>query len=410
VGAPLGSELHPTLRGDEGVGYAPGMARDIRELFDWLVDGAPGAGNPVAVLERFCPDLVAAGVPLDRVAAFVQTLHPHIMGRAFRWAPGGPVRVGEASHAMLRSPTFRSSPVGQVLDTGKAFRRRIAEEGSGDFAVVKELAEQGITDYLALPLRFMNGTTHAITFATKCPGGFSDGDVDALLEVCRPLARIAEILALSRTAANLLDTYVGHNAGERIMRGQIRRGDSEQIRCVIWFSDLRGFTSMADRIEPGVLIRTLNELFECQVPAIQQHGGEVLKFIGDGLLAIFPIGEGDPKTACDAALAAADEAFVELERTNAARAERGDSDLRFGLALHVGDVTYGNIGGLDRLDFTCIGPAVNLAARIESLASKLGKRQLLSAEMAGHVGRGLVSVGEHELKGVSAKQKVFELA
>jgi len=386
------------------------MARDIRELFDWLVDGAPGAGNPVAVLERFCPDLVAAGIPLERVAAFVQTLHPHIMGRAFRWTPGGPVQIGEASHAMLRTPTFVSSPVGQVLATGKAYRSRIARDGPDDYAVVKELAEQGITDYLALPLRFMNGTSHSITFATKSPGGFSDEDVEALTEVCRPLARIAEILALSRTAANLLDTYVGHNAGERIMKGQIRRGDTELIRCVIWFSDLRGFTSMADRIEPGVLIRTLNELFECQVPAIQQHGGEVLKFIGDGLLAIFPIGESDPKAACDAALAAADEAFAELDRTNAARAERGDTELRFGLALHVGDVTYGNIGGLDRLDFTCIGPAVNLAARIESLASKLGKRQLISAAMAGHVGRPLVSVGEHELKGVSAKQAVFELA
>jgi len=387
-----------------------GMARDIRELFDWLVDGAPGSENPVKVLERFCPDLVAAGIPLDRVAAFVQTLHPHIMGRAFRWKPGAPVQINEASHAMLHTPTFRSSPVGQVMQTGEPYRARLARDGTEEFAVLKELAEQGMKDYLAVPLRFMNGTIHAITFATASDAGFSDEDIEALTEVCRPLARVAEILALGRTAVNLLDTYVGRNAGERILKGHILRGDTELIRCVIWFSDLRGFTSMADRTEPGTLIRTLNELFECQVPSIQRHAGEVLKFIGDGLLAIFPIGDEGPKQACDAALAAAAEAFAELDKTNAARAGRGDPELRFGLALHIGDVTYGNIGGLDRLDFTCIGPAVNVAARIESLASKLGKRQLLSAELAEHAGRDVECVGEHALKGVSALQKVYELA
>lgn len=385
------------------------MPRDVQELFDWLVDGAPGASNPVAVLDRFCPDLTQAGIPVERIAAFVQTLHPHIMGRAFRWKPGAPIQVLEASHAVLHTPEFSQSPVGMVMRQGQAVRRRLSREGPHELTVLKELAEQGMTDYLALPLRFMNGTVHCITFATSHPHGFGDEDVEALVRVCRPLARVAEILALSRTAVNLLDTYVGRNAGERILRGHILRGDTELIRCVIWFSDLRGFTSLADRTEPGAMIRTLNELFECQVPAIQRHGGEVLKFIGDGLLAIFPISDSDPKPACQSALTAAHEAFAALDALNAARAGRDEPELRFGLALHVGDVTYGNIGGANRLDFTCIGPAINLAARIEALASKLGKRQLLSADMAAHVARPVVSLGEHELKGVSARQTVYEL-
>ncbi|MBE7481900.1 MAG: adenylate/guanylate cyclase domain-containing protein [Polyangiaceae bacterium] len=384
------------------------MPPDVQELFDWLVDGAPGATNPVAVLERFCPDLVTAGIPVERIAAFVQTLHPHIMGRAFRWKPGAPIQVNEASHAILRTPAFENSPVGRVLANAQPFRCRIALEGPGELSVIQELAEQGMTDYVVLPMRFMNGSTHAITFATASPDGFSDDHIDALVQVCRPLSRVAEILALSRTAVNLLDTYVGRNAGDRILKGHILRGDTELIRCVIWFSDLRGFTSMADRTEPGAMIRTLNELFECQVPFIQKHGGEVLKFIGDGLLAIFPIFGEDPKPACQAALTAADEAFAALAQLNEARAARGEPALQFGLAQHVGDVTYGNIGGANRLDFTCIGPAINLAARIEALASKLGKRQLLSAELAAHAARPVVSLGEHELKGVSAKQTVYE--
>ena len=385
------------------------MPREVQALFDWLVDGAPGASNPVAVLERFCPDLAAAGIPVARIAAFVQTLHPHIMGRSFRWSPGAAIQVNEASHAILHTAEFLNSPVGQVMQHGQPVRHRIAHDGPHDVAVLRDLAAQGMTDYVALPMRFMNGTTHAITFATAAPEGFSDDHLEALQLVCRPLSRVAEILASHRTAVNLLDTYVGRNAGDRILKGHILRGYSELIRCVIWFSDLRGFTSLADRSEPGAVIRTLNELFECQVPFIQEHGGEVLKFIGDGLLAIFPISRDDTKAACESALGAADQAFAALAKLNEARTPRGEAPLRFGLALHLGDVTYGNIGGANRLDFTCIGPAINLAARLEALASQLGKQQLLSAELAAHVARPVVSLGEHELKGVSARQTVYEL-
>jgi len=227
-----------------------------------------------------------------------------------------------------------------------------------------------------------------------------------------PLARVAEVRALRRTATNLLNTYVGNNAGERILAGQIRRGDTQAIHAVIWLSDMRGFTKIADRLPPQTLIELLNRYFDCQVPAIQDSGGEVLKFMGDGLLAIFRVSQEDEELGkvCAGVLAAARQA-----RANVAAADMtmltGDSDgLRFGLALHVGEILYGNIGSGDRLDFTCIGPAVNLAARIEKLAGNLGRTVVVSDEFAQHCRAELMPLGEFALPGFRAAQAVFGLS
>lgn len=382
---------------------------DVQPLFDWLVDGGPGAQNPVQLLDRVCPELREHGVPIDGMEAFVRTLHPHVVGRSFQWRAGGKVSVRENTYAYLNSDEFRKSAMAEVFRTGTAVRRQLSapasEEGQ---AALLEMAREGVTDYLALPLKFMNGEVHGIAFTTSEPGGFGPEHVAALSQIARPLSRVGEIFALSRTAVNLLNTYVGRNAGERILAGHIQRGDTDSIRCVIWFSDLRGFTSMADSVAPGVLIRTLNELFDCQVPAIERHGGEVLKYMGDGMLAIFPIGDR-AASACEEAVVAAEEAFAALVEQNADRSRRGDQPLAFGLALHLGDVAYGNIGGAGRLDFTCIGPAVNLASRIEGLASKLGQALLVSSEVTRHLSRPLVDLGEHALKGVAEPHRVYAL-
>ena len=220
------------------------------------------------------------------------------------------------------------------------------------------------------------------------------------------MARVAENRLLERTASVLLDTYVGNNAGPRILAGQIRRGDTTTINAAIWLSDMRGFTRLADRLPPQTLVDMLNRYFDCQVPAIAKHGGEVLKFIGDGLLAIFPIATGaeNPREVCLSALAAAQEARAAIA------ADPIEGDVRFGLALHVGEVLYGNIGSGNRLDFTCIGPAVNLAARIEKLTSELGRTILASDEFAGHCSSHLVPVGEFELRGFDVARAVFGLA
>jgi adenylate cyclase len=243
-----------------------------------------------------------------------------------------------------------------------------------------------------------------VTCTTREPGGFTDAQIAGIEAVMTPLARVAEARALRRTASTLLDTYVGHDAGERILAGHIRRGDIEEIHAAIWLSDMRGFTALADSLPPRVMIDLLNRYFDCQVPVILDHGAEVLKFMGDGLLAIFAI-DGNEGEVCRRALAAARQAQANI----AALASSAMPGLRFGLALHIGDVLYGNIGSGNRLDFTCIGPAVNCAARIEKLTSQLGRAILASGEFARYCPSEFTTLGEFSLAGLSAPQPVFGL-
>lgn len=375
-------------------------------LVEWLLDGAPGATTAPQVVERLARELRAAGIPLDRVAVFVTTLHPSILGRAFYWRPDAPLRVAELTVELLNSDMVRHSPVAEVWRTGAELRRRLADVGPSDPAALRELAAENFTDFVCLPIVFTTGQTHAISFATRSEGGFDDEQLAALRRLLRPLARITEIFALRRVASNLLDTYVGRHCGDRILAGRIFRGDIETIRAVLWFSDLRGFTTIAAGQTPPETIAMLNELFECQVPAIEARGGEVLKFIGDGLLAIFPIADiAETGGRCLVALDAADAAFAALDRRNAAATHA----IRFGLALHVGEIAYGNIGSASRLDFTAIGTAVNVAARLEGLTARIGRPLVVSAEFAAHTPaeRPLEPLGAYELKGVHGPQQVF---
>jgi adenylate cyclase len=299
-----------------------------------------------------------------------------------------------------------------VYGTGLALRRRLAAaDCPADFAILDEFRAEGITDYLVSPLRFTNGEIHVATWSTRRPGGFTDAQLAGIEKIVPPLARLTEIYVLRRTASNLLDAYVGHQAGERILAGQIRRGDSEAIRAAIWLSDMRGFTALSDALPPAGLIALLNRYFDCQVPAITGHGGEILKFIGDGLLAIFPVG-GEPgaaPAACAAALAAAREARSRIAAMDGLTVPEDGERPRFGLALHLGEVLFGNIGGGNRLDFTCIGPAVNLAARIEELTAATGCAILASGEFAGHCAEPLARLGTFRLRGFAAQQAVFGL-
>ena len=290
-----------------------------------------------------------------------------------------------------------------------ALRRRLDGEAVAEFPFLGKLRGEGFTDYLATPLHFTNGEIHVASWAARQPAGFTDEDVVALMAVARPLARLVEIRSLRRTEATLLETYIGRQAGARVLAGHIRRGDTESIHAAIWLSDLRGFTSLADRLPPRELTALLNRYFDCQVPAIEARGGEVLKFMGDGLLAIFPTADDGPARVCAAALAAAREAranILALERKAAVGRSAG---LPFSLALHVGEVLYGNVGGGRRLDFTVIGPAINLAARLERLARELGRSIVASAEFAGICGDRLTSLGSHALRDISALQPAFGL-
>lgn len=370
----------------------------------WLLDGARSANSPGAVLQQLCERLVACGVPLDRGAVFIQTLHPDILGRSFTWKPGEDIAVRAPPNDFVDTGEYRNSPIAVVKAGGGAIRRRLCDATcQRDFPVLHELAQEGFTDYIAAPLHFSSGEMHCATWATKAPDGFAPEDIAGLAATTLVLTRIAEIWALRRVASNLLDTYVGHHAGERVLAGKIRRGDSEQIEAVIWLADLRGFTAVADQTTPECLLELLNRYYDCLVPAIAEHGGEVLKFMGDGMLAIFPTqpGAGGAASACASALAAVDAARSSLGKV---MPEQG-----YGIALHIGPVVYGNIGSAGRLDFTCIGPAVNLTARLEKLTAELRYSVLASATLARHAPHRFVSLGDVPLRGFDRPLPVFGL-
>ena len=382
---------------------------DIKAVVDWLAGGAISGPNSEDVLAQLCERLVECGVPLWRAAVFVTTLHPDVMGRQFLWQAESGVTTSNALFAILETDDYRQSPFATVYATRVPLRRHLADSNCPlDFAVLKDLKAEGATDYAAFPLIFTDGTIHVSTWWTQQPGGFTPKQFADLEAVILPLARVAEIRALRRTAGNLIDTYVGHQTGERIMAGKIRRGYVEAIRAAIWLSDMRGFTALSERAPPQVVIDVLNRYFGCQVPPILEHGGEVMKFMGDGLLAIFPIAnDADADEVCRKTLDCARDFRKRIAELPASA--DGETAIRFGLALHVGEVMYGNIGGGNRLDFTCIGPAVNLAARLEKVASKLGEAVVASADFASRRPDDFRRLGEHSVAGFAAPQTVFGL-
>jgi adenylate cyclase len=385
-------------------------ATRLRETIDWLMDGARPARTPTELLSHTCERLVATGLPLWRVGVFVQTLHPDAYGFGFVWRLGGQVVVNAADFDLPDSPEFTRSPLRLLYNSGNEVRYRLDDPGSKAFAFFDDMRGEGVTDYIALPLSFTDGSTHACSWTTKDANGFTDAHLAALRDVVRPVTRLAEIFALRSTAATLLDTYVGNRAGERILAGQIRRGHAETMQAAIWLSDLRGFTALSDRLPPEIVVDILNQYFDCQVPAIRRHGGEILKFMGDGLLAVFPLAKdgGNLGEVCGRVLDAAREARVKVD---AMQYPRGDAveRFRFGVALHIGGILFGNIGGMSRLDFTCIGPAVNLAARLEKIAGRLNRTVVASAAFAKVAGGGWTDLGEFPIAGFSKPQRVFGL-
>jgi adenylate cyclase len=316
--------------------------------------------------------------------------------------------VNPADFDVQDSREFKRSPLAILYETAQEVRYRLDDPDSNRFPFFDDMRAEGVTDYIALPLLFTDSSIHASSWTTKRPGGFSDEQLNDLRALVRPLARVIEIVNHRRIASNLLDTYVGNRAGERILGGQIRRGHTDTMQAAIWLSDLRGFTTLSDRLPAEIVVDVLNRYFDCQVAAIRTRGGEVLKFMGDGLLAVFPISEHDVREVCSRALDAARESRTNVE---AMRYSVGDSVecFRFGVALHVGKILFGNIGGGNRLDFTCIGPAVNLAARLEKMAGRLGRTILASAEFARTSGGGWTDLGEFPISGFSKAERVYGL-
>ena len=360
--------------------------------------------------DELCRRIVAAGIPLWRAVCTASTLHPEISATAYVWKRDvqGAQRI-TATHAFQQSEELTTSPIAAVKKTGRALRRKIHDPNCRlDYPVLIEFKNAGGTDYIAMPLKCSSGEVNCISWATDREGGFTDTETGGLTEVAEALAIIVELQSTRRIARPLMDTYVGHRTGERVLSGAIQRGASQTLHAVIWFCDLRGFTALADSLPRDRLIAMLNDYFEAVVGAVVGEGGEALKFMGDGLLAIFELSaDSDPSERCAAALRAARIAAEKIAARNLERSAAGEPEIRFGLALHLGEVSYGNIGAPNRLDFTVIGPAVNHAARLEKFASELGRHVVTSASFAAAAGGSFESLGRHHLRGVREPQEVF---
>ena len=376
----------------------------IQPVLDWLDAGAPPVRRPDEALMHLCRRLVACGVSLQRVAVFVRTLHPNVAGRGYFWrADREEVEVDQAEHSFIGSEEHLASPIYAVWSGDCEVRRRLADPACPmDYPVLADLRAEAVTDYLAMPLRFLSGEVHCATFATRRPGGFTEAELAALRRVLPPFTRLAEIYANMRKAQNILDAYLGPSAGEKVLAGRIKRGDSEEIDAVIWFCDLRESTALADSMSRREFLGLLNEYFECVLGPVLERGGQVLRFIGDAALAIFPV-EGKPGEACARALAAAREALGRMDELNKARSR----PLRFGIGLHLGQLTYGNIGTPTRIEFTVVGAAANEAARIESLCKDLNVDLLVSERVARALPGEFRSLGNHTLRGVGDKMELF---
>ena len=360
--------------------------------------------------DEMCRRIVAAGFPIWRGFCVVGTLHPQIRASAYVWrrhAEGAERLLAE--HGLENTREFANSPITEVRRTANPLRCRLEDSQTQlTYAVLEEFRRDGGTDYIALPMLCSDGQVNCISFLTDRRGGYNDADLEGLAEIAQALSLIVELQSSRRIARSLLDTYIGPRTGERVLRGAIRRGSGEMIRAVIWLCDLRGFTALAERLTGPDLTDLLNGYFEVMVDAVTREGGEVLKFMGDGMLAIFELAPNeDAAPRCGLALKAARAAIATIREHNAGIVGSIRPEIRFGLALHLSEVYYGNIGAPGRLDFTVIGPAVNHAARLEKLGSELGCPVVTSASFASSSPEPLVTLGFHRLRGVSQPQEVF---
>ncbi len=405
--------------------YDSGIPWCANPFVEWLLTEGWSITDSTELVERLAKRLVAAGFPLWRLVCLIRTLHPQVIGTRYMWRrdPGvANLRYKEysPSHGVLQTSQYVDSPIAAILDGAAAgIRRRLDIPGVKlDFPILKELCTEGGTDYVAMPLVFSDGQINAITVTADRPGGFTSRELEQLYQMLPVLARLLEVHTMRRTAKTLLDTYLGRHTGERVFNGLIKRGDGEDIHAAIWFCDLRDSTRLADSMSREAFLAILNDFFDCTAGAVLDHGGEVLRFIGDAALAIFPTckvsraverGCCETEAACHAALAAVADAQARMQTLNRLRAQKGEPPLRFGLGLHMGDVMYGNIGVPGRLEFTVIGAAANEAARLEGLCKSLNKSILISAEFEHCIPGELVSLGRHELRGVSTPREVFTL-
>jgi adenylate cyclase len=378
-------------------------------VVDWLTNGTRDERFIDNIFADMCIRLERAGIPLKRSTLHILIHHPQWLGARFMWSDG--MRGAEfalVDYDVRERSEFIGSPANEIQDGAIEVRENLERDASlgRKHALYDEMRAKGLTDYVAWPLYHTLGKRHLITFATDRPGGFDDTHVAALRKLLPVLALVSEIRIKNRLARTLLETYVGSHAGELILAGATRRGTGTTVHAAIMICDLRDFTRISDNWPRDDVIDLLNDYFDAMSEPIARHGGEILKFIGDGLLAIFPL---SAPNACANLLHAVTEARQAMVALNERNKGTGRAPLNYGIGVHVGDVMYGNIGSTRRLDFTVIGPAVNMASRLEALTKQLGRTMLLSRAFAELVEREfeLEHVGKYEVRGFSDPIELF---
>jgi adenylate cyclase len=394
---------------------------EIAKLATWLAKAGLEGRSETALVEGFCSRAVAGGLPLVRTIAFVDTLHPIHEGRAFRWERDKPettlTEYGRTTEGGEAAERWRASVFFSMLASGDSvLRRRIPADGELEFPAFAELREAKISDYVAVINRFAEdgaiGEMDCVysSWMTDRVDGFTDDEIGALKRLTPFLALAIKSASLARIAETLVETYLGRDAGRRVLRGRIERGVTDRIETVLWFSDLRNYTRISETSAPEEIIPLLNDYAEAVVSSIHENSGDVLKLIGDGVLAIFPAEERS--RACAAALDAARAAQGAVAALNARRFEKSLPSTEMYLGLHLGEVFYGNIGSKERLDFTVVGPAVNEVSRIAAMCRSVDQPILISsafAESCAEQRRAFASVGRFALRGVGRPQELFTL-
>ena len=378
-------------------------------VVDWLTNGTRDQRFIDNIFAEMCIRLQQAGIPLKRATLHVQIQHPQWLGARIMWSDGmREAEIGRVDFDVRERSEYIGSPANELIDGATEVRENLERDPAlgRKHALYDEMRAKGLTDYVAWPLYHTLGKRHLITFATDRPGGFDDSDLAALKSVLPVLALVSEIRIKNRLARTLLETYVGSHAGELILAGATRRGTGTTVRAAIMICDLRDFTKISDNWPRDDVIDLLNDYFDAMSDPIARHGGEILKFIGDGLLAIFPLSQPN---ACANLLRAVTEARQAMAALNERNKATNRAPLNYGIGVHVGDVMYGNIGSSSRLDFTVIGPAVNMASRLETLTKQIGKPVLLSRDFAELVDREfeLERVGKHTVRGFSDPIELF---
>ena len=375
------------------------------DLLYWLAEEGRFAPDTGGLLEMLCEKLAALGVPIARATVHVRTLHPEFRGISRVWRRGESIEIRTALHGIEHTSDYQDSPVQHIIETGQWLDITLSEATDRRFPILAMLRAQGITHYVMAPLIFSNRIVNSMSWATDAPGGFTKAEVELFRDLVTAFTPILEVTAVRRIYRELLATYVGRDPGARITAGAVQRGDVRHLKAAMLLADLRGFSALTDELPEERIIELLNAFFDLVVPGVIGNGGDVLKYIGDAVIAIFPITGDDPAPACKSALAAARSALAALQAASPEIQQR----ISMVIALHYGNAAYGNIGSGNRLDFTAIGRDVNILSRLELLCKKVGRPLLMTDVFAAEVAEPVFELGHFELRGFQQHQAVYGL-